>query len=77
MEHVKIMLTSGKYVTFDCESFDTDVANQFLADHADDSTFAIHGFEDIVGEIAGSSYIANNGTSLILHRSDVVSIEVV
>jgi hypothetical protein len=53
-----------------------EVVQAFLADHGDDSTLAIHGFDNVTGDIAGSSYIANDGNTLILHRSDVVSIEV-
>lgn len=77
MFSVRIELIEGGPITFDCEEFDMNVANAFLADHSDDNTFAIHGFDNIVGELPGNSHIANGGTSLILQRSDVLSIEVV
>ena len=76
MDSVQIDLTNGKRITFDCESMNMEVVQAFLADHGDDSTLAINGFDNVTGDIAGSSYIANDGNTLILHRSDVVSIEV-
>jgi hypothetical protein len=51
MDSVQIDLTNGKRITFDCESINMEVVQAFLADHGDDSTLAIHGFDNVTGEI--------------------------
>ena len=76
MDSVRIELNEGGPITFDCASWDSSVSDAFLADHDNDNTLGIHGFDNIIGELPGRSYITNDGTSLILVRSDVVSIEV-
>jgi hypothetical protein len=77
MDSVRIELTNGKAVTFYCETANPETVNMFLADHDSDSTLAIHGFGGLSGDFETDGvYFTNDGDTLMLTRSDVVSIEV-
>jgi len=80
MYNVTIDLTNGLQIKFDTDIWDYDQATAFLADHTE-SLFLIHhnhpnGFDNLIGKALGRSYICNNGESMVLSRSDVVSIKV-
>ena len=78
---VNVTFQNGKYLSFTCNSLSPTQFESFLSDESSDSTMSINfGFiPDLDGRDLGKMHgtgLCNGGRSIMLHRSDVESINI-